>query len=197
MSELNSDLLSSTTTSAPAANLFNINTINDKCIENLTQNLNIIKKSIKLHQQAAALNDAEQEIYENHYNEQLPTQQTVNFNCHEFAVNKPGLEHLDPRVQKQLSLLNQMNKDTYLAETPSTSHELYINPIVKNINQFALESCELEKKIAAKFNKKPNHTLGNTAYSFDLVFFKLGFLFIYLMAIRLMEFENEILNYSN
>ncbi len=159
MSELDAVSLSTVTESInyvrDAAKLLKINEINDTCIENLTQNLNNIKKSINLQQAAAAaaaLNEVE-EIYENH---QHPDFKTALF-------NRP---HLDPRIQKQLNLLNELNGEACLnslTEAATTSHELYINPIAKNITQFALESCELEKKIAAKFNKKPNPKLGNLA----------------------------------
>ena len=116
-----------------------MNEINDKCIENLTQ-LNNNKKSI-IHAGIDA--EAIVEEYENH------------------SQFKPNTQMAQQVFHKQLNMLHNFKNENepFMHET---THELFINPLAKNIskNKFALESSQLEQKIAAKFNK-PSQQLGS------------------------------------
>lgn len=130
-----------------------MNEINDKCIENLTQ-LNNNKKSINgdMNCGSSSTKEVIVEEYEN-YNQ--------------FKPNTQMAQHV---FQKQLNMLHNLKNENekFMHETTTTTHELFINPLAKNIskNKFALESSQLEQKIAAKFNK-PSQQLGklNNNYS--------------------------------
>ncbi len=116
--------------------------LTDTCINNLNQNLNNIKRSIA-HQQAQQVmsqNDAD-----------MQSEEYENFS-HLTSKISPVHMTVDPRLQKQLNLLNSMNNQ---GNYETTQHELFINPIANDITQFALDSCKLEQKIAAKFKRAP------------------------------------------
>lgn len=124
--------------------------ITDKCINNLNQNLNNIKKSMA-QQQAHQLQRGDEDKNEDWDNEEYE-----NFNqlTSQMAPVRMSSHQIDPRLQKQLDLLNNMNNNHHNKSYEiTTQHELFINPIANDITQFALDSCKLEQKIAAKFNR--------------------------------------------